>query len=302
MSHRTDTPGTTPRWAEGLALGCAGVLCFSGTAAATRVAGPVFGSVTLTCARIVIAAVLGIVTLALLKRPRFPGRQYLPGLLAAGLGQAVGYPLFLALALQRVPAYHGAVVIGLVPAATAVLSAIRTGERPTPRFWLACLLGFAVVLGFALVQGGGSVQLADGWLLAAVLSTAVGYVEGATVARRIGGTRTLCWSMLLLVPVAAALLVILGVPAGPASAWVGLVYAGVASMFVGSVLWFRALAAGGTARIGQLNLAQPFLAIIWSALLLGEHLTWLVPVSAALVLGCMAVCLNSRPAGGSPSG
>lgn len=273
------------------------MLCFSGTAPATRVAGPVFGATNLTAARILIAAVLGVLFLGLTGQLRWPGRRLVPSLVVAGLGQAVGYPLFLALALEQVPANHGAVVIGLVPAATAGLSAVRTGERPTGRFWLACLIGFAAVLGFALVQGGGNLQPADGWLVAAVLSTAVGYVEGARISRQIGGTQTLCWAMVLLSPVAALALVVLlaSHPLGPIGlgVWVGVGYAGTASMFLGSVLWFRALAAGGTARIGQLNLAQPFLAITWSALLLGEHIAWTVPVTAALVLACMAICLNS---------
>jgi drug/metabolite transporter (DMT)-like permease len=152
-----------------------------------------------------------------------------------------------------------------------------------------------VVLAFALVQGG--VQVADFWLVAAVVSAAIGYVEGARVARDVGAVATLCWMMLLLAPVAAVALVVLvpgrDFPAVTPAAWVGFGYAGVISMFLGSVVWYQALAAGGTGRIGQLNLAQPFLAITWSALLLSEHLTWAVPVTAAAVLACMAVCLNT---------
>jgi drug/metabolite transporter (DMT)-like permease len=284
------------RWAAGLVAGSVGVLCFSGTAVATRVAVPVFGAATLTCSRIVIATVLSAVTL-LLYRSRWPGRSSVPGLLALGLGIAVGYPLFLAMALEQVPAYYGAVVIGLVPAATAALAAARTRERYPLRFWLACGTGFAAVSAFAITQGGGSLHLADLWLAAAVLSAAIGYVEGGKVARQIGAIPAFCWAMFLLAPAAAIALAVL-VPArhlGPisASAWVGFGYVGVVSMFAGSVFWYLGLAAGGTARIGQLNLAQPFLAIIWSALLLGEHITWAVPATAAVVLACMALCVNT---------
>jgi drug/metabolite transporter (DMT)-like permease len=262
----------------------------------------VFGPVTLTFARIVIAAVLGAVTLAAGGRLRWPGRRHLAGLLAMGLGLAVGYPLFLALAVQKIPASHAAVVIALVPAATAVLSAARNSERLPRPFWLACLAGLAAVTGYAATSGGASAHTGDLWLGAAVLSCAVGYVEGARVARRIGAVRTLCWAMLLLTPAAAPLLAAAALtrPAAPvpASAWAGLGYAGVISMFAASLAWYRGLAAGGTARIGQLNLAQPFLAIGWSALLLGEHITWAVPVTAAIVLCCMTVCLRSAPARG----
>jgi drug/metabolite transporter (DMT)-like permease len=148
--------------------------------------------------------VLGTVTLAVGGRLRLPGRRHLAGLLAMGLGLAVGYPLFLALAVQKVPAIHAAVVIALVPAATAVLSAARNSERLPRPFWLACLTGLVAVTGYAAVSG--SAGIGDLWLAAAVLSCAVGYVEGARVARRIGAIPALCWAMLLLAPAAAPLL------------------------------------------------------------------------------------------------
>jgi drug/metabolite transporter (DMT)-like permease len=296
-----DIGGTTAssrsRLRGGIWLGALGVLCFSGTAPATRIAAPVFGAGVLTWSRIMVAACLGAIALAATRQLRWPGRKWFPGLIAAGLGQAVGYPLFLALAVERVPAYHGAVVIGLTPAATAVLAALRGKERPRPRFWIACGIGFAAVLTFAVGQGGGSLQTADGWLVAAILSTAVGYVEGARVSRAIGAVPTLCWAMILLSPVATIALAVL-VPThhfGPltAPAWISFGYVGVASMFLGSIVWFAALAVGGTARIGQLNLVQPFLAISWSALLLSERLTWAVPATATVVLASMAVCINT---------
>jgi drug/metabolite transporter (DMT)-like permease len=294
--------GPRARWSSGLLLGAAGVVGFSGTVPATRVAAPVFGPVTLTFARIVIAAVLGAVALAASRRMRWPGRRHLAGLLALGLGIAVGYPLFLALGVQKVPASHAAVVIALVPAATAVLSAARNSERLPRPFWLACLIGVAAVAGYAATNRGASAGIGDLWLAAAVLSCAVGYVEGARVARSIGAVPALCWAMLLLAPAAVPLLAAAALTRPPvpvhASAWAGLGYVGIISMFAASLAWYRGLAAGGTARIGQLNLAQPFLAIAWSALLLGEQISWPVPVTAAIVLCCMAVCLRSVPAHG----
>ncbi|MFI0482930.1 DMT family transporter [Actinomadura sp. 9N215] len=283
-------------WRAGLLFGGVGMVCFSGTAPATRVAVPVFGAATVTCARIVIAAVLGAVTLAATGRLRWPGHRDVGGLLVMGIGLAVGYPLFLALAVDRVPAYHGAVVIGLTPAATAAIAAVRAAERPGSRFWLASVVGLVTVVVFALGQSGGGLQLADALLAAAVVSCAIGYVEGARTARRIGAVSALCWAMILLLPVAGPFLAWLATrdyPPVPASAWAGLGYAGVASMFAGSLAWYHGLSTGGTARIGQLNLAQPFLAIVWSAVLVGEHITWAVPATAAVIVACMAVCITS---------
>jgi drug/metabolite transporter (DMT)-like permease len=286
------------RLAPGVAWGAAGVLCFSGTAPATRVAAPAFGAETLTSARILLAALLAAGTLTLMRRPPSPRRSELPAVALMGLGLAVGFPLLLGIAVERVPAAHGAVVIGLVPAATAALSVLRTSERPPARFWLGCACGLAAVLAFATSQGGGTLETADLWLFAAVASCAVGYVEGGRLAQRLGAVPALCWAVILLAPMA---LLGLGLSIATrsfghldAGDWAGLIYAGVMSMFVGSIAWYRGLAAGGIARIGQLNLLQPLLAISWSALLLHEHIGPAVPLTAVAVLAAMTLCVTAR--------
>lgn len=296
--HR-NSPG--PRWRDGLLAGGLGVLAFSGTLPATRAAVPFFGPTIITGARIEIAAVLGVLALVLTQRWRLPSRRHWPGILWTGLGLAVGYPLFIALALERVSSAHGAVVIGLAPAATALIAVIRAHERPPWRFWIACLLGTGAVVVFVVHQGSAAVDLADGWLVLAMLSVGLAYVEGGRVSRELGGATTLCWAMIALAPAVA-------VPLGlavwtrdwpapiPAEAWAGLCYAGIVSMFLGSVLWYRGLAAGGIARIGQLNLIQPLFALLWSALLLGERVTAVAVVCAIVVIAAMAVCIRSRVA------
>lgn len=292
-------PVMPPRhWSDGLLPGSLGVLAFSGTLPATRAAVSSFSPLIITCARIEIAAVLGVLTLVVTRQWRFPEKRHLPGILWMGFGLAVGYPFFVAVALQQVPAVHGAVVIGLAPAITALIAVMRAGERPPTAFWIACLIGVGTVLFFAVHQGGGHITLADAWLVLAMLSVGMAYVEGGRVSRELGGTTTLCWAMILLAPIVA-------VPLGfalwrhewsfiPASAWVGFWYAGIVSMFLGSVLWYRGLAAGGIARIGQLNLIQPLLTLLWSALLLGEHVTVVAAICAAIIIGSMIACIRSR--------
>jgi len=300
-------PLSAPKdWRSGLVLGGLGLLSFSGTLPATRLAVPAFGPTILTCSRIEIAAVLGVFALSLMQGRRWPRRGELLGILWTGLGLAVGYPFFVALALERVPSAHGAVVVGLAPAATAIISVVRTGERPSRRFWIGCGAGVLAVAAFAIYQGGGRIELADGWLVAAMLSVGLAYVEGGRVSREFGGTATLCWAMIVLAPFAAIPLAV-EVQAGtwgtiPGPAWAGFCYAGVISMFLGSVAWYRGLAAGGIARIGQLNLAQPLLALLWSALLLGERITWPFVVTAAVVIAAMAVCIKSRVVPSQPGG
>jgi drug/metabolite transporter (DMT)-like permease len=291
---------STPRWLNGVFLGVVGMLAFSGTLPATRVAVPAFGPMIITLGRIEIAAALGALTLLVMGQWRLPDRRHWAGILWMGAGLAVGYPFFVALALQDVPSAHGAVVIGLAPAVTALIAVARAGERPPLRFWIACTVGVGAVLVFAVHQGGSAVSAADGWLLLAMASVGVAYVEGGRVSRELGGTVTLCWAMIALAPLAI-------VPLGlalwwhewssepiPAAAWVGLWYAGVVSMFLGSVAWYRGLAAGGIARIGQLNLVQPLFALLWSALLLGEQITTVAVVCAVVIVAAMSICLRSR--------
>src|SRR5688500_7761300 len=151
-------PPAPPRhWSAGLLLGSLGVLAFSGTLPATRAAVSSFSPLIISCARIEIAAVLGVLTLVITRQWRFPEKRHLPGILWTGFGLAVGYPFFVAVALQQVPAVHGAVVIGLAPAVTALIAVMRAGERPPPAFWIACLIGVGTVLFFAIHQGGGHI-------------------------------------------------------------------------------------------------------------------------------------------------
>jgi drug/metabolite transporter (DMT)-like permease len=280
-------------------MGGLGMLAFSGTLPATRLAVPAFGPTLVTGARIEVAAILGAFTLLITRRWGLPDRRHWPGIFWMGFGLAIAYPFFVALALEHVPSAHGAVVIGLAPAATAVVAVVRVGERPTKAFWLACLVGVTAVLVFAIHQGGGRISFADGWLVAAMLSVGVAYVEGGRVSRALGGTTTLCWAMIAMAPIAAAPLAFClwrrnwGQPI-PGPAWAGLAYACVISMFFGSVAWYRGLAAGGIARIGQLNLVQPLLALLWSALLLGERVTGVALVCAGAVFASMIVCVKSR--------
>ncbi len=289
---------TVPERSTGVVLGVLGMLGFSGTLVTTRIAVADFTPLDITCARIVMAGLLGAAFLLLTDRWVPPPRRFVLAILITGLGLAVGYPFFLALALETVPAVHGAVVTGLAPAATAVIAVVRAGERPPLPFWIACLVGFCAVLYFAYDAGGGHLSLADGWLFAGMLSLGIAYVEGARASRVLGGSVTLSWAMLLLAPVAIVPLVLrageINVNAVAAESWISLAYLGIVSMFLASVLWYRGMALGGIARIGQINLLLPLTAVGWSALFLGEDITGTAIICAIIVFGSMLICLRSR--------
>ncbi|MFT4040803.1 MAG: EamA family transporter, partial [Thermomicrobiales bacterium] len=183
----------------GFLWGFVGILAFSFTLPATRLAVPELGSTFVGLGRAIIAALLAAgLLLALRERP--PDRRYWGSLVVVALGVVVGFPLLTAFAMQSLPAVHGAVVVGLLPAMTAVMAVLRGGERPPRAFWLAVVAGVVAVLIFAVVQGAGQPQFADLLLLAAVAAAAVGYAEGGRLARDLGGWRVICWALLISAP------------------------------------------------------------------------------------------------------
>lgn len=281
---------------EAFILGAIGVLCFSLTLPATRVAVPVFGGTVVGLGRALVAAVLAGVLLSVTHEP-FPERRYWGRLALVAAGVVVGFPLFSALALHHLTAAHSAVIVGMLRTATAVLSVLRGGERPSLGFWLASLFGLLAVLAFATVQGAGRPQPADVLVLVAVLLGALGYAEGGALAREVDGWRVISWALVLafpfLVPVVAFSL--LQHPVNPTpDAWLGFGYVAVVSMFLGFLPWYRALALGGVARISLIQLAQPLLTLLWSALLLGEHVGAITVLAAVLVLLSVAVSQRMR--------
>ena len=250
-----------------------GVAAFSVTLPATRVAVASLDPVFVGLGRAVVAGFLAAAVLGATRSP-WPPRALWPRLALVAAGVVVGFPLLSAWAMQYVPASHGAVVIGLLPLATAAAGAWLAHERPTPRFWTFAVAGSAVVVGFAVWKGGGTLHVADLLLLGAVASAAIGYAEGARLTRVIGGWQVISWALLLSAPFVAlpAALAMGDVTAVPWQAWAGFAYVSIVSMYVGFFAWYKGLALGGIAAVGQVQLLQPFLTIGFSALLLGEAL------------------------------
>jgi len=277
----------TAGWGNGLL----GVIIFSGSLPATRLAVADLSPLFLTSARAAIAALLGALFLFLLRAPR-PQRSDLLPLVIVSLGVVIGFPLLTALALQHITAAHSIVFIGLLPLATAIFGVLRGGERPKPAFWLFSAIGAATVATFALSRSGANVMSAgDLLMIAAVLACGLGYAEGATLSRRLGGWQVISWALLLSLPPMALLTLInwpdsfgtVGLPA-----WIGLAYVSVFSMLVGFIFWYRGLALGGIAGVGQLQLLQPFMGLVWAALLLGEPVAWTMIASTLVVVLCVA--------------
>jgi drug/metabolite transporter (DMT)-like permease len=272
-------------WGSGLL----GVIIFSGSLPATRVAVSGFSPIFLTAARATIAAVLAAAFLLLMRQQR-PARSDLLSLSITALGVVVGFPLLTALALRHITAAHSIVFIGLLPLVTAVFGVLRGGERPKPLFWLFSGLGSATVVAFALSTGGSGSVEGDLLMIAAVLLCGLGYAEGAKLSRRLGGWQVISWALLLAAPVMLVLAIatvpstVQGISRG---SWVGLAYVSVFSMLVGFVFWYRGLALGGIARIGQLQLLQPFFGLALAGLLLGEPVAWTMIAATGVIVACV---------------
>ncbi|MEU8610383.1 DMT family transporter, partial [Actinoplanes sp. NPDC048791] len=251
--------------------------------------------------RAVDAAALAAVAL-IVTRQRLPRGAQWWRLAVVGGGVVVGFPLLTSYALTTAPAGHSAVVIAVLPAATAALAVIRGHERPPPAFWAAAGLGAAAALGFASAQSGdlGRLHWSDLLLFGAVLSAAIGYAEGGLLARELGAWQTVSWALVVCAPLMltlAALSAVRQTPQATPAQWAAFAYLAVVSMFLGFFAWYHGLAVGPMAQVSQVQLIQPVLTIAWAGLLLREHLSAATLVGGLVVVLCAASAVRVRLSG-----
>ncbi|WP_372007223.1 DMT family transporter [Paenibacillus chitinolyticus] len=278
---------TTSGWIHGFA----GVLIFSGSLPATRLAVADLDPIFLTVSRAAIAGLLAGALLLVFRQQR-PARSDIVPLLLVALCVVVGFPLLTALALQYVTSSHAIIYIGLLPLSTAIFGVLRGGERPRPAFWILSALGSSLVAGFALTQGAAASPVGDALMLASIIVCGYGYAEGGRLSRRLGGWQVISWALVLSLPV-MSLLSFFYMPVSWAgistSAIVSLAYVSLFSMLIGFVFWYRGLAQGGIAAVGQLQLLQPFFGLLLSAVVLHESIGWPIFVVNTGVVLCVAI-------------
>lgn len=282
--------------AQGWINGLIGVVIFSGSLPATRLAVADFDPLFLTATRAAIAGLLALALLLALRQPRPRGAD-LGALSVVALGVVIGFPLLTALALQHIEAAHSIVHIGLLPLATALFGVMRGGERPQPAFWLFSLLGALAVMAFSFTGGLHFSPLGDTLMVLAVILCGLGYAEGARLARRLGGWQVICWALVLaLVPMGGLAIALLpdGLDTVGVQAWAGLAYVSLFSMLIGFFFWYRGLAQGGIAAVGQLQLLQPFFGLGLAALVLGETVTLSMVLACLAVIACVAGARHFR--------
>jgi len=276
----------TKGWLNGLLA----VIVFSGSTPATRLGVSGFDPVFLTSARAAIAGSLAAALMLGLRSP-LPKREDLASLTIVVAGVVIGFPLLSGLAMQHITSARALVFQGLLPLGTALFGVLRGGERPSPVFWLFALAGGLTIGIFALARGAESSLTGDLLILAGVVTCSLGYAEGGALSRRMGGLRVICWALILSLPISIPSAFWLR-PASfaliPPQAWAGLAYVSLFSMLIGFIFWYRGLALGGIAAVGQLQLLQPLLGLAVSALLLGETIGWPMLAATAGVICCVA--------------
>lgn len=263
---------------------------FSASLPFTQVAVREFGVIFPSFGRAVIAGLLAAIVLRVMRAPLPPRHLWFRFVLIIA-GVVVGFPAFTGLAMQHAPAGHGAVVVGLLPAATAGVAVLRTGVRPSARYWAFAALGAGAIVVLTVARGSSSLALGDGYLVAATIAGAVGYAEGAIVSRELGGWQTISWAVVFALPLTTVITAFGLGPVGfdePPTAWLSLGYLGVISMFVGFFFWYAGLAEGGIARVSQMQLLQPTLSLTWASLFLDERLDALIVVVALVVVASVA--------------
>lgn len=288
-TEKNQAIGRASHSAQGWANGFLGMLIFSGSLPATRLAVQEFDPLFLTAMRAVLAALLALCALGLMRQRR-PRRHDIAPLVLVAIGVVIGFPLLTALALQHTTSAHALVYIGLLPLATACFGVLRGGERPKAAFWLFSVLGSLLVGAFALSQGAGASWAGDLLMVAAVLLCGLGYAEGAMLTRKLGGWQVISWALVVALPLTA----MVAIGAAPADwpqvsvgAWLSLGYISLFSMWIGFIFWYRGLALGGIAAVGQLQLLQPFFGLALARLVLHETIQ---PSMLAVMAGVL-VCV-----------
>ncbi len=286
-----------PEETKGLWLGALGVTIFALTLPMTRLAvgtpeAPQMSGVFIALGRAVVAAVLSAIFLLATRAP-WPRREDWLPLAITSAGVVFGFPLLTSVAMRHVEAVHASVIVGVLPLATAAVGAWLHRQRPSAGFWICAALGSALVVAFAMIRSGSSglsIQPADALLLGAMACAAIGYGWGARLSQRMRAEHVICWALVIALPLTAPL-ALLSLPrtALSTAAWWGFAYVAVFSMWLGFFAWYRGLALGGTVRVSQVQLIQPFLGMLFAVPLLGESLDALTLGFAVAVIAVVFI-------------
>lgn len=270
--------------------GFIGVVIFSGGMPATKLAVMEMSPLFVTIARAGIAGILALSVILIYKEKR-PAKEQIFSLVLVSIGCVIGFPLLSALAVQYITSAHSIVFLGMLPMMTAIFGVLRGGEKPHPVFWIFSIIGSLLVVGFAVSQGISANPMGDILMLAAVVLCGLGYAEGAKLSKTLGGWQVISWALILALPIMIPLFFIYfpeNVKEVSFNGWFGLGYISVFSMFIGFIFWYKGLAQGGIATVGQLQLLQPFFGLALAAYFLHEQVSMgMLGITVGVIL-CVA--------------
>jgi len=257
---------------KGIAKGFVAVALFSLTVPMTKVALTGFSPEAIAAIRVFIAGLFSLFLIGKLSA-RIPTLKESAGLILAGLGICVGFPYGISLTLMHTSAVEMGVALAALPLLTAIIAVFISKERHNLGFWISAFAGFGLLAHY--FSNGLSVDMPFA-LLVTLVSSAFGYAIGGHVAKTLGGWQTICWMMIFYLPVSAFSF---GYYAPDGFEWnleaaLALVYLGLISQWLGFHFWYDGMAKAGIGRISQLQLLQPFMTLVFAALILGEVLLW----------------------------
>lgn len=277
---------------KGMLLGFIGVLMFSLTLPFTRIAVAELSPYFVTFGRSSLGGICALLLFAFTK-PKLPTKNQLIRLSVMALGVVYGFPLFVSLAMKTLPSAHGGIVLGVLPLATAVVGALRFNERPSLAFWITAVTGSLLVITYASLNGSGGLASEDWLLFVAIASASIGYSEGGKLSEEMSSIEVISWALVLTLPINIFLTyqyIDFEISVVSSSAIISFVYVGLISMYIAFFFWYRGIALGGVARVGQVQLLQPFLTLVGAYFLLDEQITamnigFALCVLAVVVLG-----------------
>jgi drug/metabolite transporter (DMT)-like permease len=285
MLAQKEAASRNPMVLRGFVYGLIGVIIFGGSLPATRAAVLALDPWFVSAARAVGAALLGTGWL-LWERAPWPSRQQWCGLAVVGLSVVIAFPVLTGLAMQWVSASHGILFVGLIPLATCLVGAVIGTVRPRRAFWFWAVFGAASVASYAVYMGGGNFSLPDLLMIGAIIGSGVGYAEGARLSQKMAPAAVISWGLVISLPLSLPAMWLTW-PAAPdlvpVSAWAGLGYVTIFSMFVGFLFWYRGMVLGGTAKVSQIQLFQPFIGLLLAATFLGESLDFGIALGTVMV-------------------
>lgn len=290
MEHTSTLNNSTSAYSSGWLNGFIGVLLFSGSMPFTKMAVMYFDPFFATACRAAIAGLLALVCLWKYKE-KLPGKDQIIPILIVALGGVVGFPILSAIALQYISSAHSLVFLGMLPMCTAIFAVFIAGERPNKLFWLFSTIGALLVVGYAIFQGGEGNLMGNILMLGAIILCGWSYAKGAVLSKSLGGWQVISWALVFTLPLSLPM-VYLEAPQNlwqvDIQGWIGILYMGIISMFVGFIFWYKGLAQGGIAQVGQLQLLQPFFGMALAAILLHESISLLMIAVTLGVILCVA--------------